>query len=137
MLFSFLWVLLSLPFLAVLIGLGGGGFPCQSLINVHPSHPLHLCLHLPLPPQHNLSTRNALLSLSILCHVCLPCSPLFLFISLLRTIFVLLVYLSLFLYLLHSTFIIHIHLSLFHSLSIFHIPLLYPKVFLLVTHIHT
>ena len=62
---------------------------------------------------------------------------LFLFISLFHIISFLLMYLPLFLYLFHIIFVLLVHFFLFLFLSIFHIPLVYIKVFLVVTHIRT
>ena len=61
--FSYLRVLLSLPFMATLTG--SGGVPCQFQINIFPSHPLHILIRLPLHIPHNLIPHHALISLPL------------------------------------------------------------------------
>ena len=62
--FSYLRVLIYLPFLAVLTG-SGGGCPRLSLIHINPSRHLHLCIRLPLPLPNNISPHHALISLPL------------------------------------------------------------------------
>ena len=52
----------------------GGICPCQFLLPILPSRPLHLYILLPLPLTHNLICRNSLLSipLPLPCHLCHP-----------------------------------------------------------------
>ena len=82
-LFSYLRVPLSIPFMASLIGSGGGCIH-QFLLNILPSHPLHLSIYLPLPLPQNLSPYHEILSLPlpIPCHLCPPQSPLSIYLNL-------------------------------------------------------
>ena len=82
-LFSYLRVLLSLPFMERLTG-PGGGCPCQFLLHICPFHPLHLHIRLFLPLPHNLSPHNALLSfpLPLPHHLCPPRAPLSIYLPL-------------------------------------------------------
>ena len=73
--FSYLIVILSSPFMAVLTR-SGGGCPHQFLLHICPSGPLHLHILLPLPLPHNLSPHNSLLSITLTLplHICPPCA---------------------------------------------------------------
>ena len=77
--FSYLQLLLSLPFLSVLTG-SEGGRPCYFILHVSPFHPIHLrlplphnirptCTHLSLPPHiplpHHVFPPSAPLSLPL------------------------------------------------------------------------
>ena len=63
-LFSYLRVLILLPFLSIL-NRSGGGCPHLFLFNFYPSHTLYLGLCLSLPLQKNISPHHAILSLPL------------------------------------------------------------------------
>ena len=52
----------------------GEGYTHQFLLHVFPYHPLHLCIHLPLPLPHNISTPHA--SLPLYHYLCTTNAPL-------------------------------------------------------------
>ena len=154
--FSYLQVLLSLPLLGLLNGLELG---CTRIfmLRLCPSQPLHLRLPIPisihlLPLYEPLSLFLYLfhiIFLSLFHFVLVLLVHLFLsllhitLLSLLHIVLVLPMHLFIFLSLLHIIsisllhiiFIFLVYLSLILFISLFHSPLLYPEVFLIVSRI--
>ena len=122
--FSYLRLLLSPPTFLARLNVSGGGFPRRFLLHFLSSHPLHLCLRLPLPITHNLVPliEFIYIPLPLPRYLCPPHAYLSLSIPLPLP------------HHLHPPFEPH---YLFLFLSILHIPHISPNNFLVVTHIQT